>query len=176
MTFKKLFYIIILLLFNNLHADNSQQNKATLVYKICKFIYWPEKIHSISSDDKFSICIFTKHKLGKEFKNLEYKKIKSHLIKVHAIKDSKNIHSQCSVIFIDNSQYKSMPSILNSLKKKHILTLSSIQDFAYQGGMIEFSKTNNRLQLIINIDRIQESELEVDSELLEISTLSHNSR
>ena len=76
----------------------------------------------------------------------------------------------CRILFISSSESNELRTILTTLDKASILTVSDIPQFAKRGGMIQFVLTGNRVRFEINLDAVQRAGLNLSSELLKLAT------
>ena len=155
-------FIIVLFLFSVLWTvvgASEYKLEIALVYKVSKFVYWPEK--SLSEQASFGVCILGNTHKGKAFFILQKRKIKSLPIKIYNLNYSDEIDSQCQVVVIDPSRNVYLDIILKEIIKKPLLTLSSMEGFAKKGGMIEFLVKTKPIKFAINLDKLKSSGIDV---------------
>ncbi len=77
----------------------------------------------------------------------------------------------CHVLFISPSEADRLPSILDALKGRSILTVGDSENFASRGGMIRFVLEQNKIRLHINLAAAQDAKLTLSSKLLRLAEI-----
>lgn len=93
--------------------------------------------------------------------------------------DGKSIHvdlsgkpnlEQCSILFL--SELAALDSVLSmQARTLHILLVSDVEDFAYRGGMVQFTLRDNRLKLVVNLAVVRSADLKLSSKLLRMAEI-----
>jgi hypothetical protein len=171
-------YLLILALFGlSLRLALAQDSvpdlnakKAQTIYNLSKFIEWPK--HALSGDN-FVLCllgsvddVFLEH-LQKvaERKHIHGKPSQFRRVELEAAK-------QCHVALIGLDQAAQLSDILNSLGQLPILTVSELEGFAENGGIIGLGQSDEqRVRFHINLDSALAAQLSVRSQVLVMSLL-----
>lgn len=169
MNFIKFFIIIFIMLLAPMEANTSAYNdtqiKAAYLINLIKFIDWP---NNTSINDNIRICIIGDNL----FKTIETDFEKSNISGKNIIlinqKQDSQLHS-CSIVYISESEKSGFDSLLNSLQHYPVLTISDINKFAQNGGMIGFINYNGTIRLEINAKKLSESNFTIDKQLLDIA-------
>ena len=166
---------VLLGVFCPLNSQNSElrpseyEIKAAFLYNFAKFIEWPNSstqclqdsaIIGILGEDPFGIIL--EHVIGE--KTIRMKKIS-----IQRYSDIQNIR-ECHILFISQSERERLSAVLYQLRQRHILTVSEIDHFAEQGGMIGLYIENNRIRFRINQDAIEAANLRISSKLLKLAS------
>ncbi len=78
--------------------------------------------------------------------------------------------NQCQIVFINQSEQAHVTRILTYLQKYPILTVSDMENFVQQGGMVQFFNTvRQKVRFIIAPETVMNAELKVSANLLEIA-------
>jgi hypothetical protein len=77
----------------------------------------------------------------------------------------------CHILYVSDSEKKDLPDILSIVGGKSWLTVSSVSDFASQGGMIGFVRKGNNIRFEVNLEAIKRGELSVSSRLLNLALI-----
>jgi hypothetical protein len=72
----------------------------------------------------------------------------------------------CHILFISKSEAPNLGDILAALKGRSILTVSDMDQFSRDGGMIRFVMESNKVRLRINNDAARAAGLRISSKLL----------
>jgi hypothetical protein len=75
----------------------------------------------------------------------------------------------CQIVFISPSEKQRFGQILESLKDSKTLTVSEIEGFAEQGGIINFVSERNKVRFEINPEAARSKGLTISSELLKLA-------
>jgi hypothetical protein len=82
----------------------------------------------------------------------------------------------CNILFISRSESEQVPEILSLLKNRPVLTVSDGDEFASQGGMIQFFTDKNRIRIRINLDAAEAANLTISSKLLRVAEVVRTPR
>jgi len=145
-------------------AQPEQDIKAAYLYNFIKFITWPE----FTSEQTFNLCILGEDPLNSTLKRLDQRLVHGASLKIQNI-SSLSPASQCRVIFIGHSEERGLDGIFSFLGQSPVLTVSTIDDFASQGGTIGFVTLGNRVRFNINLKHAQQAKLTISSKLLELA-------
>ena len=155
-------------------AAEEYEIKAAFLYRLFNFINWPAEVFP-SPDSPFQLCILGEDPFGDNFDIIiKEGEIAGRKVNISRFKgaESSELALSCHVLFIcDDLEQTNREAFLAQLKEKPILTVSDIQDFAEEGGMIEFIKTENRVRLAINRQSVLKGGLKINPHLLKISQI-----
>jgi hypothetical protein len=145
------------------------QIKAVFLYNFSNFVTWPASTFENSTNEDFHICTYSENPFQRELElTVEGEKVNERIISIKHFTQLKDLYN-CQILYISNSEKKQLDQLLPLLAEYPILTVSDIEGFAEQGGMIEFYLSNNRVRLIINITAARAVELVVSANLLRVS-------
>ena len=82
----------------------------------------------------------------------------------------------CHIAYITESEDRRLPRILALLQGKPVLTVSDIDGFAENGGMIELVLTDGRVRFDINLAAASTSQLRLSSQLLKLARSVRDSK
>lgn len=139
--------------------------KVAYIYQFTQFVTWPDA--KKLENQPFLICVLGDESIRKELLPLNQRYFGKRLIRVH-YPDTLSKVDECSILYIAKSERGRLKNILNYLHDKSILTVSSIPDFAKQGGMIDFVIRNNKVRLQSNISVAKYANLSISAKLLEV--------
>lgn len=150
--------------------------KAALIYKLTRFIEWPETYSSIYPQNKpaqnhFGLCVLGRNDFGSALDALNGRKVGTAIISVKHFKQSDSISRFCQLVFISDSKQAFLKAILFSISQYPILTIGDSPGFAKKGGMIQLVHGDKRIGFNINLQRTNASGLKISAPLLELSTI-----
>ena len=142
--------------------------KAALLYKLARFVEWPESVESRST---FGICVLGRDDFGSALDALESRKVDHRPIRIHRFVQSEAVDERCQILFISESKRPFLKPILRTLSRYPILTIGDVEKFAERGGMIEFTRGHKRIGFRINLHQANAAGLKIAAPLLELSTI-----
>jgi hypothetical protein len=141
--------------------------KAAFLYNFAKFIDWPESVKP-KETDKFIIGTLGDNVFGDDLQQIEGKQVSGARIVVRSYSDVRSA-SECHILFVCPSEKANLNSIFKTLEGKSILTVSDIEGFATNGGMIEFYLQDQRVHFEINRETAARAGLKINSQLLKLA-------
>lgn len=76
-----------------------------------------------------------------------------------------------NILFLFDTPADELNKILLFTKSKHLLTISTMRGFAKRGGMVQIYSYNQKLKLKINLDKVKQEEIYINSALLRLATI-----
>ena len=146
------------------------QIKSVFLYNFAHFVKWPTTVFA-NNNAPFNFCIlgedFLKRGIDLAVKN---ESINGHASVVKRL-NSLETTATCQILFISKSEEGNLTTILNYLQGRPVLTVSDIDSFAKQGGMIQFIKRNEKVRLLINLRKVKTTGLRISGNLLRIAKI-----
>lgn len=142
--------------------------KAAFIYNFVKFIDWPGA-KMVAKNAKIDICMLGNDGLRAAqsvFKQASTPSLSLNLVQENAQSETL---SRCHIVFIDKSEAGHYKEILANLNNQPVLTVSDIDHFAENGGMVGFVLQENKIKLAINPKAAAAAGLKVNAQLLEIA-------
>jgi hypothetical protein len=116
--------------------------KAFLLCNFAIYTEWPKEAFT-SDTAPFVLGILGKDPFGKDIDVLKGKTIKGRPLVVKYYTDVDEI-SGCHLLFISSSEKKRLPEILKVVERSSVLTVSEIDGFVAQNGMIDIFMEETR--------------------------------
>jgi hypothetical protein len=141
------------------------QLKAVFLFNFTQFVEWPPEsfaesgaplIIGILGDDPFGA--YLDETVRGEMVNGRPLVVQRY----RRVDDIKN----CHVLFVSRSEAEHLTQVLSSLKGRSILTVSDLDGFTRNGGVIRFATVANKIRLRISLDAAQSAKLMISSKLL----------
>ena len=168
----KLLLVLILVGFplSSIAGETYDENqlKAAITYNVAKFVKWPEGTF-IDKKSPLIICVLGSGAAASGFSSLEGQVLGTRPVHVRYLQ-SLNNYQDGHILYIVHSQASQLNEVLNSLKKKPVLTISDIKGFANRGGMINLVKVGKNIRFAINLDASMAANLQVSSKLHALAT------
>ena len=141
------------------------QVKAAFILNFINFIEWPE---TALSADTFTIGVLGRDPFEGAMDSLKGKSVKGRRIIVRHY-DFPEEARDADILFISQSEKRSLPQILKTLRNRPVLTIGDHQGFARSGVMINLVLAKKRVGFEINLPASQKAGIRISSQLLKLS-------
>jgi hypothetical protein len=144
------------------------QLKAAFLFNFAMFVEWPQ--HAFAErTSPFVIGVLGENPFHDDLaKTLQNKKIDDHPLQVREIHLPVEA-TNCHLLFISASEKKRLPEVLQSVKGSSVLTVSEIDGFTQEGGMINFVLQGTKVRFQINKETASASGLRISSKLMNLA-------
>jgi len=144
--------------------------KAAYLFNFIQFIQWPSNDLS-AVNAPVVIALLGEDPFGGALDQaVKDKTVHGRRFEIRRVKNPGELRD-CHVLFVCGSESRRIPEILAAVRKKGILTVSDIEWFAEQGGMINFFTENNRVRFKINPDAAEGAGIRISSQLLKLGMI-----
>jgi hypothetical protein len=75
------------------------------------------------------------------------------------------------ILFVSDSAAERFGQVLPALREGHILTVGDIEDFARQGGIVNFRVDDDKVGFEVNIGAAKEAGIKLSSKLLRLAKI-----
>lgn len=149
-------------------APTVAQVKATFIVRFVQFVEWPATAFK-SADDAIVIAVLGDDPLVADVeKTIATERVNGRALQLrHATspEDARRAH----VVLVGRSEAERVPAIVAALRGAAVLSVSDVESFARQGGMIAFFVENDRIRFDINQKEAEHAGLVVNSRLLNLA-------
>jgi hypothetical protein len=142
--------------------------KAALLFKISKFIRWPEG--SFGANNTLQLCIIGRDDFGASADALVGKRLLGQSLLISRLQPGQAT-TGCHIVFVGRSEKDRLGAILASLAHQPALTVSDIEGFAARGGVVGFATRDHKIGFEINPAAGKRAGLEISAQLLQLATL-----
>jgi hypothetical protein len=137
--------------------------KAAYLFNFGRYVSWPQQtgdvVIGVIGHDPI-VDVLEKTIAGKTINSRAYR------VRIFAAAEQID---RCDILFLPRSEARHAPSIFTAISGKPILTVSDLEGFSNDGGMIEFLLIDDTLKFDINLAAAQKSGLQISSELLRVA-------
>jgi len=143
--------------------------KAAFLYNFTKFVEWPQEAFK---DDlsPINLCILGKDPFGEALNSIRDKRVRGRRLNIKHMNRIEEI-SECHILFVSASEKENLKPVLSSLKNSAILTVSEMEMFTQQGGIINFIVVENKIHFEINPNVARRCGLKISSQLLKLAKI-----
>jgi hypothetical protein len=147
--------------------------EAAYLANFAKFVEWPPG--AIADEQAIPVCVIGEDPFGPALDAaLNGEHVNDHPLVVRRISTVDDA-DECRILFIASNE-PLIDSVVESVERMPILTVSDMPGFVKHGGMIEFVLDGNRVRFEINLAAVKAADLNVSSELLRVATGVRRSR
>ena len=140
--------------------------KAVYLEKFSRFITWPQESLIDNPDEPFIIAVIGETPLTENLNQIytmqEIKNKRVIIKNIHNFNEIQGSH----ILFIAESEKKSIDQIIAITKQQPILTIGETKGFAEKGVLINFFEKDNKLRFEINETAVLKSPLQMSFYLL----------
>jgi hypothetical protein len=142
--------------------------KAAYLFNFAQFVEWPSNSFT-SEDAPIVIGVLGEDPFaGALDQAVKEKKVHGRPFEIRRSKQIGDL-SACHVLFVCASEAKRLSDILPAIKRAGLLTVSDIDRFAEQGGVINFTIENNRIRFEVNMNSAATADLKISAQLLRLA-------
>lgn len=143
-----------------------QKIKAGLLYNFLKYTEWPAENHVAT----LTVCIFGADPMEGYLQPMEGRTVNQRTIALRYVQAPEQARA-CHLLFVNGEEKDRWLQLQTVLTGKSILTVSDYEGFINDGGMIEFGRTDNHIDVAINMDAVNAAKLRVHERLLKLATV-----
>lgn len=144
--------------------------KAAVLYRVAKFIEWPDDSFA-SSSAPFIVCVAGDTKALSAFDALNGRSIDGHAIAVRRVTGDMIDLRLCHAAFFASDSNADVDYALDKLKGLPVLTVGEAEEFAHRGGILALVTRNQRVTFAINLPVSRTAGLSVSSQFLQLATV-----
>jgi hypothetical protein len=144
--------------------------KAAFLYNFAKFVEWPAQAFK-SPSDPIVIGVVGKNPFGNALSEaVAGKTWGGRAFQVREVVDAPQAAS-CQIVFISASERKRLRLLLNWIRNSAVLTVGETDNFASEGGIINFKIDAGTVRLQINVEAARKQELHISAKLLSLAEI-----
>ena len=151
----------------SINSDPVNENlvKSAMLYKMIRFVSWPNKPSEIK------ICTIAPTDFNAALKEVIKNSKNENIIEIIYLGKNRKAIDSCHVIYFDNKKTKENKILIKNIEKKPILTVSDKEGFIKYGGIVELYKEKNKIKFSISIKAKKKSGLKISSKMLTLAKI-----
>ena len=149
--------------------------KAAIVYKITKFISWPESAFE-SSSEPLSICLPADDPIRPAMTGLSGDTVHGRRIEIRPVEAESLTGLDCEVLFVSADSSSDAERLIEQVDDEPVLTVGDGDDFSKVGGIVAMRVRKNRINFEINTDASMNAGLGISAQLLQLAGASDSRR
>jgi hypothetical protein len=146
-----------------------QEIEAGLLYNFLKYTQWPAA-EDISAGDAV-VCLIGAGPFERQLAPMASRTVNRRGIEIRTV--TIQALDGCWLLFVRADQQADWPGLQKRLAGKPILTVADFAPFAASGGMIEFTRTDDRIGVKVNVDAVTAAHLAIQDRLLRLADTVH---
>lgn len=140
--------------------------RAAMVYNFCKFVEWPAG----KQNQNLVLGVLSNGFSGPDFSSIKGKSIKDLPLEVRQVTNEDDL-SQCNLVYISSPEPMDLATAFATSRNESILTISEIDEFCSQGGIIQMVPRRGKTRFFINRKAAEKSGLTLSSQLLKMAKI-----
>ncbi|NRB38755.1 MAG: YfiR family protein [Pseudomonadales bacterium] len=150
--------------------EQHSQAKALFLFNFANFVRWPKQAFT-QNHDKLKMCIFGDANLGSFLDQVDGTRIRDKRLLVIKTNVLDDIKKGCHILFVSQNKQDLLPTLFNSVQHIYVLSVSDVEGFARNGGVISIVRTFDKLTFEINLDVALKNGLLINSDLLSLARI-----
>jgi len=148
-----------------LAAPTTSEIEAVFLFNFSQFVDWPSQVFA-EPDSPIVISVLGSDPFGTTLDEVvRGEVVKGRSLIVRRFQRVEQL-TDTQILFISRSERGRLESILTTLKGRSVLTVSDIEGFANNGGIICFVLVDNKIRLRVNLQAAKAAGLTLSSKLL----------
>jgi len=142
--------------------------KAAIVYKITKFISWPDAAFE-SSTEPLTICLPADDPIRPAMTGLSGDTVHGRAIEIRPVETESLDGLDCEVLFVSADSTTDAGPLIAQVDDEPVLTVGDGADFSKVGGIVAMRVRKNRINFEINTDASTNAGLGISAQLLQLA-------
>lgn len=152
-------------------AASEHSVKAAIIYKIAKFVAWPEDAFATRTEP-LQVCFPATDPIGPALDALSGKIVWGRPIAVKRLNEITTVELDCKILFVGEEPKASRTTLVSKVANAPVLTIGESQDFVDLGGIVTLEIEQSRIQFAINVDASERAGLNISAQLLQLATIT----
>ncbi|BCG45358.1 Putative transmembrane protein [Citrifermentans bremense] len=150
-------------------AEGAQeyQVKAAMVVNMAKYVEWPAESFP-RTGAPLQLCSMGRGPFTQALEQYEGKTVLGHPLSLRGVAPGDDL-SECHVLVLSGVEKRYVAGVLEQVRRRGVLTVSDIPDFARFGGIIGLVENEGRVRFEINLKAAQQSRVRISSQLLKLA-------
>ncbi|HBA88897.1 MAG TPA: DUF4154 domain-containing protein [Geobacter sp.] len=145
------------------------QVKAAMVFNIAKYVEWPTESLAAGSSPLI-VCSIGRGPFAAALERYQGKTAMGHPLALRRLAPGEE-PGECHVLVISGIEKRYLAGILEQARKRPVLSVSDLPDFAQAGGIIGLVEQEGKVRFEINMKTARQSRVKISSQLLKLSRI-----
>lgn len=140
----------------------THQLQAELIYNFIDHVVWLSDVPTVKN-----LCVINDNPVIPYLKFLAKDNRKIIITR----KYENDYLDDCNILFVNEFYQGYSKRLLMRVRSKPILTFGNLKDFAKNGGIVQFTLRNDRVEFLFNIKEMESSGFEINKNIVSISSV-----
>jgi len=159
--------LLMLPLGQQVHADNLAEDKAKVgfIFNFTKYTDWPD---NVMSSNELLVCSLSPQPLSGKLSALQGQQVQGRTLQLRPSARAAEWQA-CHVLFIAAEDSQRLDSVLKTIARHPVLSISDAPNFAEAGGIIGLNLRDGRIRFVINQGAARQAGIKLSSQLLKLA-------
>jgi hypothetical protein len=147
--------------------EDQRAVRAAYLFNLTKYVAWPRTSRDLK------ICSEADEHTGELLKRiLDGKNSEGRIVHV-VLRPSGAEQRSCAILYMGNASPKKTAEVIQEVGASPVLTVGDDLQFVHRGGMVGLVRSEDQIQLHVNISAVQSAGIKISSRLLSIAIVDH---
>lgn len=151
-------------------AASEYSVKAAIIYKIAKFVDWPEDAFSTRTEP-LPLCLAESDPIGPSLDSLAGKIVWGRPLAIKRLSEISMVEADCRILFLGQDTLDSRNRLVSNVADSPVLTIGDSADFVDVGGIVTLEIEQSRVRFAINVGASERAGLNISAQLLQLATI-----
>lgn len=147
---------------------NDESIQAMVIYNLLNFVQWPASAFD-NSKAAIKICLYGQVDFAQQIVIFQNVTVRGRSLNFQQYKQLSQIQTGCHLLYVGEDKRQQLEQIFNNFDHYYVLSVSSVDGFVSQGGVLNILRTSDQQRFEINLQRARQNGLSLSSDLLELS-------
>jgi hypothetical protein len=159
--------LLMLPLGQQVHADNLAEDKAKVgfIFNFTKYTDWPD---NVMSSNELLVCSLSPQPLSGRLGALQGQQVQGRTLQLRPSARAAEWQA-CHVLFIAAEDSQRLDSVLKTIARHPVLSISDAPNFVEAGGIIGLNLRDGRIRFVINQGAARQAGIKLSSQLLKLA-------
>jgi hypothetical protein len=160
-------FAVTLLLNTEAVADNLAEDKAKVgfIFNFTKYTNWPDKV---MDKNELLVCSLSARPLSGRLSSLQGLQVQGQVVQLR-LSARATEWQDCHVLFIAAEDAQHLDSVLKTIARLPVLSISDAPDFSEAGGIIGLNLRDGRIRFVINQGAARQAGIRLSSHLMKLA-------
>lgn len=144
--------------------------KVAIIYKLLRFVEWPEA--KLMEGEPLKLCLWPGEPYTQTFKEIEGSRVASHVLLIEQLNDTSA--DSCHALFSSMEDRRTVNQWRAMSDGHPILTISDVENFAAQAGMVHLMMRDQRVVFSVNVKAMENARLRMSALVLNLAGIQQS--
>ena len=152
-------------------AERAQEYlvKGAMVINMAKYVEWPQSAFAGGAGE-LVICSVGRGPFAQALEHYRGKAVLGHPVAVRHLQTGDDV-GECHMLVVSGIEKRYLAGILEQARRKSVLTVGDIPDFARLGGIVGLVEEGGRVRFEVNMKAAHQARVKISSQLLKLARI-----